>query len=257
MNVSGTMWFMVQTGWTAQRWTAVFIEQAEMFRKAVVEADPAAQVPTRPGWTVQDLVIHLGRFLETSTPYLRTGSRTALRPPPPQAGLSPLEYLDLQITAAAEILTAVPGNRPVWTFSPAAPDLAWVWHRRIAHETVLRRFDAQTVVRGVVATDADLCADGIDEVLTTIVAAQLDGDVPNPVSGTATVRPTDVPESWLISLTEGEAPEVRAAAPGEEGDAQVTGEAELVYFWLWNRMNLKEMSGDRRVLDVLQVGRGH
>jgi hypothetical protein len=28
-------------------------------------------------------------------------------------------------------------------------------------------------------------------------------------------------------------------APGEEGDAQVTGEAELVYFWLWNRMNLR------------------
>lgn len=101
MNVSGTMSLMVQTGWTAQRWTAVFIEQVEMFRKAVAEADPAAEVPTRPGWTVQDLVIHLGRFLETSTPYLRTGSRTAMQPPAPQAGLSPLEYLDLQITAAA------------------------------------------------------------------------------------------------------------------------------------------------------------
>jgi hypothetical protein len=236
-TVSGTMSLMVQTGWTAQRWTAVFIEQAEMFRKAVADADPAAEVPTRPGWTVQDLVIHLARFLETSTAYLRTGSRTAMRPPPPPAGLSPLEYLDLQLTAAGEILTAVPGNRPVWTFSPAAPDLAWVWHRRIAHETVLRRFDAQTVVRQVVATDADLSADGIDEVLTTIVAAKLDGDVPNMVSG--------------------EVPEIRAAAPGEEGDAQVTGEAELVYFWLWNRMNLKEMTGDQRVLGVLQVGRGH
>ncbi|WP_229693733.1 maleylpyruvate isomerase N-terminal domain-containing protein [Lentzea pudingi] len=248
---------MVQTGWTAQRWTAVFIEQAEMFRKAVADVDPATPVPTRPGWTVQDLVIHLGRFLETSTAYLRTGSRTAMRPAPPQAGLSPLEYLDLQLTTAAEILTAVPGNRPVWTFSPAAPDLAWVWHRRIAHETVLRRFDAQTVVREVVATDADLCVDGIDEVLTTIVAAKLDGDVPNMVAATATVRPTDVPESWLISLAPEEVPEIRAAAPGEEGDAQVTGEAEVVYFWLWNRMNFKEMTGDRRVLDVLQVGRGH
>ncbi|WP_245777518.1 maleylpyruvate isomerase N-terminal domain-containing protein [Lentzea xinjiangensis] len=248
---------MVQTGWTAQRWTAVFIEQVEMFRKAVAGADPAADVPTRPGWTVQDLVVHLARFLQTSTAYLSTGSRAAMPPPPPPAGLSPLEYLDLQVTEAAEVLAAVPGNRPVWTFSPAAPDLAWVWHRRIAHETVLRRFDAQTVVRQVVATDADLCVDGIDEVLTTIVAAKLDGDVPTMTPGTAVVRPTDVPESWLISLASDEAPEIRAAAPGEEGDAQVTGEAELVYFWLWNRMNLKEMTGDQRVLDVLQVGRGH
>jgi hypothetical protein len=251
------MSFMVQTGWTAQRWTAVFIEQAEMFRKAVAEADPAAEVPTRPGWTVQDLVIHLARFLETSTAYLRTGSRTLMQPPAAPTGLAPLEYLDLQLTAAAEILTAVPDNRPVWTFSPSAPDLAWVWHRRIAHETVLRRFDAQTVVRQVAATDTDLCVDGIDEVLTTIVAAKLDGDSPAKVSGTAVVRPTDVPESWLIVLTPDEMPQTRAAAPGEEGDAQVTGQAELIYFWLWNRMNLKEMSGDRHVLDVLKVGRGH
>jgi hypothetical protein len=251
------MSLMVQTGWTAQRWTAVFIEQAEMFRKAVADADPAAEVPTRPGWTVQDLVVHLARFLETSTAYLRTGSRNPMRPPSPRGGLSPLEYLDLQVAEAGEVLAAVPGNRPVWTFSPAAPDLARVWHRRIAHETVLRRFDAQTVVRQVVATDPDLCVDGIDEVLTTIVAAKLDGDSPSEVSGTAVVRPTDVPESWLISLAVDEVPQTRAAAPGEEGDAQVTGDAELVYFWLWNRMNLKEMAGDRRVLDVLQVGRGH
>ncbi|MFI6098618.1 maleylpyruvate isomerase N-terminal domain-containing protein [Lentzea sp. NPDC051213] len=248
---------MAQTGWTAQRWTAVFIEQAEMFRKAVADADPTAEVPTRPGWTVQDLVIHLARFLETSTAYLRTGSRAPLQPPSAPTGLSPLEYLDLQLTAANEILTAVPGNRPVWTFSPSAPDLAWVWHRRIAHETVLRRFDAQATVRQLVATDADLAVDGIDEVLTTIVAAKVAGDVPSDASGSAVVRPTDVPESWLISLAAGEVPEVRAAAPGEEGDAQVAGDAELVYFWLWNRMNLKEMTGDRRVLDVLQVGRGH
>ncbi|WP_245848617.1 maleylpyruvate isomerase N-terminal domain-containing protein [Lentzea kentuckyensis] len=248
---------MVQTGWTAQRWTAVFMEQAEMFRKAVSDADPTAEVPTRPGWTVQDLVIHLARFLETSTAYLRTGSRSPMQPPPAPTGLAPLEYLDLQLVAAHEILTAVPGNRPVWTFSPSAPDLAWVWHRRVAHETVLRRFDAQATVRQLVATDADLAVDGIDEVLTTIVAAKVAGDVPGEVSGSAVVRPTDVPESWLISLAPGEVPEVRAAAPGEDGGAQIVGEAELVYFWLWNRMNLKEMTGDRRVLDVLQVGRGH
>ena len=93
--------------------------------------------------------------------------------------------------------------------------------------------------------------------LSTIVAAKVDGRRAERGVRHRVVRPTDVPESWLIALAAGEVPEVRAAAPGEEGDAQVTGEAELVYFWLWNRMNLKEMAGDRRVLDVLQVGRGH
>lgn len=248
---------MVQTGWTAQRWTAAFAEQAEMFRKAVGDADLATAVPTRPGWTVRELVLHVARFLETSTAYLRTGSRNPIGPPPAPGDLTPLEYLDVQLAEANEVLPAVPGNRPVWTFSPAAPDLAWVWHRRIAHEMTLRRFDAQATIRALVPTGPDLATDGIDEVLTTIVAAKIDGDVPNTVSGTAVVRPADVPESWFFSLTAGEMPEVRAAAPGEEGDAQVTGEAAMIYYWLWNRMTLASVSGDRSILGLLQVGRGH
>ncbi|PWK90396.1 MDMPI-like protein [Lentzea atacamensis] len=248
---------MVQTGWTAQRWTAVFAEQADMFRKAVGDADLTTAVSTRVGWTLQDLVVHVARFLETATGYLRTGSRVQMGPPPVPGSLSPLEYLDLQLTAANEIMPAVPGNRPVWTFSPAAPDLAWVWHRRIAHEMTLRRFDVQATLRQLVPTSPDLAADGIDEVLTTIVAAKLDSDVPNTASGVAVVRPADVPESWHVAFSPGEVPEVRAAAPGEEGDASVSGEAELLYYWLWNRMTINTASGDPQLLQVLQVGKGH
>jgi len=115
----------------------------------------------------------------------------------------------------------------------------------------------QATLRQLVPTSPDLAVDGIDEVLTTIVAAKLDSDVSNTASGVAVVRPVDVPESWHVAFSPGEVPEVRAAAPGEEGDASVSGEAELLYYWLWNRMTINTASGDSQLLQVLQVGKGH
>lgn len=239
-------------GWTTQRWTEVFTEQAAMFRAAVGEADPSAPVPSCPGWTFTELTLHVGRFLETSLEYLRTGSTVQLRLPPAPAGVVPLDYLDAQLAKAAEILPAVPGNRAAWTFSPAAPDLAWVWHRRIAHELDLRRWDAQAALRELVVGDADFAVDGIDEALTTLLAAKYATDVPPDAKGTALVQLTDVPEAWVVTFTPGQVPEVRAAWPGEETDLQVTGEAQLVHYGLWGRLPVKR-TGEERVWFALKL----
>ncbi|WNV91184.1 maleylpyruvate isomerase N-terminal domain-containing protein [Umezawaea sp. Da 62-37] len=241
-------------GWTTQRWTEVFLDQSAMFREAVAEADPAANVPSCPGWTFADLAVHVARFLETSIEYLRTGSTVRLKPPPPPVGASPIEYLDTQLADAAEVLPLVPGNRPTWTFSPAAPDLAWVWHRRIAHELDLRRWDAQAALRQLVLGDADLAADGIDEALGTLLAAKYTTDVPLETAGTVIVRCTDVPEGWHVRLTPGEVPEVRAVAPGEVADVEVDGEAQLIHYGLWGRLPLKSV-GDEAVLRAVRMDR--
>jgi len=244
----------VPAGWTTQRWTEVFLDQSTMFREAVAEADPAANVPSCPGWNFAELAVHVARFLETSLEYLRTGSTVQLKPPPPPVGASPIEYLDAQLADAAEVLPLVPGNRPTWTFSPAAPDLAWVWHRRIAHELDLRRWDAQAALRQLVTGDADFAADGIDEALGTLLAAKYTTDVPLQVTGTVVVRCTDVPESWHVRLTPGEVPEVRAAAPGEVADVEVDGEAQLIHYGLWGRLPLKSV-GDEVVLRAVRMDR--
>ncbi|XVS64222.1 maleylpyruvate isomerase N-terminal domain-containing protein [Actinosynnema sp. CA-299493] len=239
-------------GWTTQRWTEVFTAQAEMFRAAVGKADPTAKVPSCPGWTFTDLALHVGRFLETSLEYLRTGSPVQLRLPRPPAEVEPLAYLDTQLAKAAELLPVIPGNRATWTFSPAAPDLAWVWHRRIAHELDLRRWDAQAALRELVVGDADFAVDGIDEALTTLLAAKYATDVPPRTGGTALVQLTDVPEAWVVTFAPGVVPEVRAAWPGEETDLQVTGEAQLVHYGLWGRLPLKH-TGDERVWFALKL----
>ncbi|MBW4715706.1 maleylpyruvate isomerase N-terminal domain-containing protein [Saccharothrix obliqua] len=238
--------------WTTQRWTEKFTEQSALFRAAVGEADPAAPVPSCPGWTFTELTLHVGRFLQTSLEYLRSGSTVQLRLPPPPTGVAPLAYLDEQLALAARVLPEVPGNRPAWTFSPAAPDLAWVWHRRIAHELDLRRWDAQAALRKLVDGDADFAVDGIEESLGTLLAAKYATDVPPDARGTVLVRLTDVPEAWVVTLAPGAVPELRTAWPGVEADLQVTGEALLVHYGLWGRLPLDAV-GDQSLLSVLKL----
>ena len=238
--------------WTPPRWLDVFTEQAAMFRDAVGDADPRARVPSCPGWTFTELTVHVARFLDQVSRYLTTGSPVQLRPPAGPAPVDPLAELDRRLAEAREVLAATSGNRPVWTFSPAAPDLAWVWHRRAAHELNLRRWDAQAALRTLVPTDREQAADGIDELLGTLVAARLRTDSPPDAAGSVVVSCTDGPQRWFVRLVPGEVPLVRQAARDEEADAHLDGRTENVLYQLWSRMRLTG-TGDDGVLRALRM----
>ncbi|MCT2585955.1 maleylpyruvate isomerase N-terminal domain-containing protein [Actinophytocola gossypii] len=238
--------------WTPRRWTEVFGEQAASFRAAVAQADLAAPVPSCPGWTFTELTVHVARFLAQVTRYLSSGSTVQLRPVAPAPVLDPLGHLDDELAQATVALGAAPGNRPVWTFSPAAPDLARVWHRRAAHELNLRRWDAQAALRTLDPTDPDQATDAIDELLGTLLAARQLLDAPPSNTGTAVVSTTDRPHAWFVRLLPGQAPEVRAANPDEPADAYLTGKAANLLYQLWGRMQLTG-SGDERVLRALRM----
>lgn len=232
-------------------WTGVFAEQAALFRTAVGTADPGAPVPTCPGWTFAHLAVHAGRFLGVVTRYLTTASRLELPPERPVHPADPLAFLDEQLAAAATALAECPANRPVWTFSPAAPDLAWVWQRRAAHELNLRRWDAQAALRTLTPTETEQAVDGIDELLGTLLAARLRLDSPPDTAGTAVVRCTDTPRAWFVRLTPGTAPNVRPAT-ADAPDAELAGRAENVLYQLWGRMRLTG-TGSSDVLAALRM----
>lgn len=238
--------------WTPPRWIEVYAEQAAMFREAVGRADLGADVPSCPGWTFTELTVHVGRFLAQVTRYLTSGSVVQLRPRPADPPADPLAFLDEELAAAAEVLAATPGNRPVWTFSPAAPDLAWVWHRRAAHELNLRRWDAQAALRTLVPTDREQAADAIDELLGTLLAARLLLDSPPTTAGSAIVSCADGPQRWFVRLVPAEVPEVRLAARDERADAQLDGRTANLLYQLWNRMQLTG-TGKAGVLRALRM----
>lgn len=240
------------TPWTSSRWIEVFTRQAAMFREAVGAAEPGAEVPSCPGWSFGDLVVHVGRFLESLTRYLASGSTVQLRPQALGEITDPMGYLDKQLTAATAALVEAPANRPVWTSSPAAPDLAWVWHRRAAHEMNLRRWDAQAALRTLAPTDREQAVDAIDELLGTLLATRLILDSPPTVTGTAVVSCADGPESWFVALVPGEVPTVRPATPGQTADARLCATSANLLYQLRGRMQLTG-EGNQAVLRGLRL----
>ncbi len=223
--------------WHTDRWTQVVAHHGRLLREAVSQAEPGLGVPTTPGWTFRDLTLHVGRFAEQVTHYLSTRSIVML-PPPPMPDGDPIAYLDHQLTALERALTATPANVPVWTLSPAAPDLAWVWHRRAAHELNLRRWEAQAALRTLEPTDRDLAIDGIDETLTTLLPAKYGTEIAVTMTGSVLVSTNDGPESWQITLTPGEIPTVRAAMATDHADAHLMSTAANLHYHLRNRTDL-------------------
>lgn len=223
--------------WTIQRWTEVFSRQAALIRAAISETDPRSPVPTTAGWTFRDLALHVGRFAEQVTKYLTSGSILMLPPPPLPEG-DPIEYLDLQLAALEQALRTTAANRPVWTMSPAAPDLAWVWHRRAAHELNLRRWEAQAALRKLEPTDRDLAVDGIDETLTSLLGAKYGTEIPVEVTGTLLVSANDGPEAWHITFTPAEIPATQPASRDDESDARLESTASNLHYHLRNRTAL-------------------
>jgi mycothiol maleylpyruvate isomerase-like protein/MDMPI-like protein len=223
--------------WTIKGWSAVRCEQAAMLRTALDQPSLAIPVPSCPGWRLADLAQHVGRFAETVTGYLTTGSRLPLPPVPMPTG-DPLEYLDQRMAALDEACAATPANSPVWTLSPAAPDLAWVWHRRVAHELNLRRWDAQSALHALVPTEQDQAVDALDELLATLLAARFD-EVPPELAGRVLIACEDGPH-WRVTFTPGRLPDVALAAPGEEADATLHGRPSSLLYQLWGRLPMPD-----------------
>jgi uncharacterized protein (TIGR03083 family) len=166
----------------------------------------SAVVPPCPDWQVRDLIHHLGRIYRwvrshagrgtTNRP--ETGTRASdlpvdAPPDPELIGWWVSEYQ--QLTA---LLAALDPSLPAWHWAPA-PKLAGFWHRRMAHETAIHRWDAQMAVGQAEPIEARLAADGVAEVLDSWLPA---GRRLGPVDRTGVVRlvATDAEHEWFLRL---------------------------------------------------------
>ncbi|MEE8602563.1 maleylpyruvate isomerase family mycothiol-dependent enzyme [Euzebya tangerina] len=220
---------------TAQA-TTLFLELAR-------DGDLSTPVGSCPGWTVADLVGHLGtvqRFHGANLLRGVTTPPTDPRPTPPDAEL--IEWAQASLDILLANLDQVGDDRPAWNFLGQPPTTAF-WHRRMALEATMHRWDMQQA-RGVdLGLDHALAVDGIDEVLTAFVPGRRRGDEPE---GTVTVTLTDNDHTWTVTNGDGDA--ARAA---------VTGPAEQVWLRLWGRVPLDavEVVGDRDLAAAMDAGR--
>ena len=144
----------------------------------LAEHDQSLPIPTCPEWTLRQLVTHVGRAHRWAAEITRTRSDAFIpfrEVPDGKLPAGPAEQRAWLLAGAARIVDAVreADNDLVWSFIGQAP--AGFWIRRMAHETLVHRADAQLAAGAEPEPDidAEVAADAIDEWLTLLTGGIL------------------------------------------------------------------------------------
>jgi uncharacterized protein (TIGR03083 family) len=146
-------------------------DETDAYLAALAAGPLDSAVPSCPGWSVYDLVTHLGRVQRWVTHLVTTraeafvSSKTLAIEFPEPSG----DVIGWARAGADELrgtLTAAPPDTPVWSWGP--DQHVRFWSRRQCHEAAIHRADAELArgQRPVIARDVAL--DAIDELLELV-----------------------------------------------------------------------------------------
>lgn len=230
------------------------------FADAAERAGFDAPVAACPGWTVADLVWHLGEvhlFWRTCVLDRWTEPSSYVEPERP-LGDELVHWYREGVQRLVEVLRATDPATEVWSCAPRGHSAAWVT-RRMAHETAVHRWDAEAAAAPDAAPpiDSAVAVDGVDEFFDHFTDAAADGAAP--VGGTVHLHCTDVDGEWLVAepLAGGR---LEVSKEHAKGDAAIRGSASDLLLLLWRRVDLDdgerfEVFGDAEVARRL-VARG-
>jgi uncharacterized protein (TIGR03083 family) len=227
--------------------------EGELLAAAAQGASLEAAVPTCPGWTVRDLVRHVGGIHSWATAHI-SKTRTGNWDPfvemdgnwPADAEL--IEWFRRGHAALVGALRTAAPDVECFTFLPAPSPLAF-WARRQAHETGMHRVDAQGASGTITPFAPEQAVDGIDELLFGFMARpkqRLRAEQPRSLA----LQANDADARWLVRVSADEPSVSREAVA--EADCCVTASASELFQLVWNRRFADglEVSGDRSLLDV-------
>ena len=173
-------------------------------------------MPDCPGWTLRDLVEHLGGVHRWAHEGITTGrapDRSSTDPAPdapPREADGLARWFGDGAIALAQVLDAADLDTPAWMpFRVERPTIG-VWLRRQTHETSLHRWDAESAVGAPGPIEATSAADGIDEYFDLVLARRVDRDGITLPSHSLHVHCTDTPGEWFVQAAGGH--DDRAAA---------------------------------------------
>jgi uncharacterized protein (TIGR03083 family) len=151
------------------RYYAELAAETEKLAAAMSDADLTAQVPTCPEWTLDQLVRHVGTGHRWAAGMVerRVSAPEPMDQSEVPAGTGPRSAWLL--AGARRLATAVRECGPdaaVWTW--AAEQTAAFWLRKMVHDGLIHRFDAEFAVGRDGPVAADLAADGVTDLLVSI-----------------------------------------------------------------------------------------
>jgi uncharacterized protein (TIGR03083 family) len=151
------------------RYDAELVAETARFAEAVHDADPARPVPTCPAWTLAELTAHVGfgqRWAACIVERRATGpvpheEADDLQVPEPPDERS--RWLRAGARRLADAVREAGPGTGVWSWSDDRT--AGFWLRRITHDTLVHRLDAELAVGRQVTLAPEMAADSISDLL--------------------------------------------------------------------------------------------
>jgi hypothetical protein len=215
-------------------------EQAARFASALRKSTFDAPVPSCPASTALDLARHVVQVYAHKAAVLRAGKAVsgddvgaAGEASFPEA----LERHDAVVADLAAVLAGLDPNGAAWTWMEGAGEsTVGAWARRMAHEALVHRVDAElTADLAISPVDSPLAVDGVNEVLTWMAGdPDVVADDEDPAGSSGTVLLESGEAAWLVELGDGRHL-VTPAHTAMKADARVISDPVAVDLLLWGR----------------------
>lgn len=229
--------------------------EAETARLATLADDLTVPVPTCPGWTVGDVVTHVGQMHRWAVHVLRNQVQERIWSFQVPTGLPEGAHGDAAwLTAGAaemlETLRATDPSTTVWTWGPDKR-ASW-WPRRMFFELLVHRADVEIALGVEPEFPAETAIDGIEELLHNLPEARW---VTKPLAeldvegATIHLHASDADGEWTI--TQGPAGKITWERGHAKGDVALRGPVRDLLLVLYNRRSPGAVTvhGDRDLLD--------
>ncbi len=190
-----------------------------------------APVPTCPGWTVEDVVRHVAQVYEHKIASTELQHVPDPWPPAWPADRDPVGWFRDAHARLLEMFRMHQPDDPSPTWWPDDQTVGF-WARRMAHETAIHGADVERVSGSVTPLDTELAVDGIDEILTIMLAGDW-SEAPSSESVGRRLAVIGGDRAWVVAL---EPTEIGVAEGSGDGvSATIGGDPSNVDLWLWGR----------------------
>ena len=206
-----------------------------------------AEVRWCPGWVGRDVVAHTGIVHRHRTAIVADALTGNPEPETaPDGDETLLAWYRDGLAELLAVLVAAEPSAPAFTWHRPDQSVGF-WIRRMAHETVIHRADAERTSGAITALDPALAADGVDEVLSPIMCAytedphwEFQGD-----GRTAELHFSDTGDTRHLAFGKGKHGPgwLYGDGPADSPDTTIAAPASDLDLWAWGR------AGDS-VLDV-------
>ncbi len=231
---------------------AVITEQTAVLAAVARAVGPDAPTPATPAWTMAKLLKHTGTThrwalaIATTREFANPGDLDLGLPSEP--GAYP-DWLEQGAATLTETLGALDPMTDMWSWG--VDQRARFWARRMAHETTIHRWDAQSATGEQDPIPAELAVDGIDERLENLTPSMnfnpAGADALCGHGETVHFHTTDAEGEWFLRF---EPEGLSVSREHAKGDVAVRGLATDLLLYLLGRRALTglDVFGDASIL---------